>query len=128
MYLSNSDAGEPKYSCLSSISKCKIVLSILICCIIYHKHKKETPQFPLKRHIKCAYDGTPMTAYTVKKKNLDYYKCNEIGCCNNISAKKLHSLYEDLLNEYSLPKALQELFGAIVKICLPRMIMSVKRL
>ena len=80
-----------------------------------YKHKKETPRFPLKRHIKCAYDGTPMTAYTVKKKNLDYYKCNEIGCCNNISAKKLHSLYEDLLNKYSLPKALQKLFGAIVK-------------
>ena len=80
-----------------------------------YKHRKEAPQFPLKRHVRCAYDGTPMTAYTVKKKNIDYYKCNETGCCNNISAKKLHTLYEDLLNEYSLPTALQELFAVIVK-------------
>ena len=39
-----------------------------------YKHKKETPQFPLKRHVLCSHDGTPFTAYTVKKKNIDYYK------------------------------------------------------
>ena len=80
-----------------------------------YKHQKETPQFPLKRHVRCSNDGTPMTAYTVKKKNIDYYKCNETGCCNNVSAKRLHALYEDLLNEYSIPVALHGLFRAIVQ-------------
>ena len=80
-----------------------------------YRHQVETPRFPLKRHIKCAYDGTPMTAYTVKKKNIDYYKCNHSGCKNNISAKRLHSLYEDLLNEYTIPTYLQEVFKQIVR-------------
>ena len=79
-----------------------------------YKHQSETPRFPLKRHIKCAKDGTPMTAYTVKKKNIDYYKCNKIGCKNNISAKKLHNRYEDLLNSYSIPTILQDVFRRIV--------------
>ena len=80
-----------------------------------YRHQVETPRFPLKRHIKCAYDGTPMTAYTVKKKNIDYYKCNHSGCKNNISAKSLHSLYEELLNEYTIPTYLQEVFKQIVR-------------
>ena len=45
-----------------------------------YTHKKETPRFPLKRHILCSKDKTPFTAYTVKKKNIDYYKCNQSGC------------------------------------------------
>lgn len=79
-----------------------------------YKHQSETPRFPLKRHIKCSKDGTPMTAYTVKKKNIDYYKCNKVGCKNNISAKKLHNRYEDLLNSYSIPTILQDVFRRIV--------------
>ena len=64
-----------------------------------YKVKAETPRFPLKRHIRCAEDGLPLTAYTVKRKNIDYYKCNRTrssgtrtaaeaeskpkgGCCN----------------------------------------------
>ena len=58
-----------------------------------YKHQKETPRFPLKRHVLCAYDRTPFTAYTVKKKNKDYYKCNLSGCKTNVSAIKLHSKY-----------------------------------
>lgn len=56
-----------------------------------YKHQKETPRFPLKRHVLCFKDHTPFTAYTVKKKNIDYYKCNLNGCKTNVSAKKLHS-------------------------------------
>ncbi|MBE6203484.1 MAG: recombinase family protein [Rikenellaceae bacterium] len=85
-----------------------------------YKHQKETPQFPLKRHIRCAYDGTPMTAYTVKKKNKDYYKCNQSGCCNNISATKLHALYEELLNSYSIPANLREVFCSVIRDMLVR--------
>lgn len=71
-----------------------------------YKHKKETPQFPLKRHVLCSHDHTPLTAYTVKKKNIDYYKCNCIGCKTNVSAKKLHSKYEELLSRYDIPQPL----------------------
>ena len=79
-----------------------------------YKHQKETPRFPLKRHIRCAHDGTPMTAYTVKKKNIDYYKCNHRGCKNNIAAKRLHTLYVALLNTYNLSYELQEVFKQVV--------------
>lgn len=80
-----------------------------------YKHQKETPQFPLKRHIRCAYDGTPMTAYTVKKKNIDYYKCNYHGCKNNVSAKIVHSLYAELLNTYTIPTMLMDMFKEVIK-------------
>ena len=77
--------------------------------------KAETPRFPLKRHIRCAYDGLPLTAYTVKKKNIDYYKCNQVGCKNNISAKKVHRLYAELLNTYNIPPILLGMFREVVE-------------
>ena len=80
-----------------------------------YKVKAETPRFPLKRHIRCAYDGLPFTAYTVKKKNIDYYKCNKPGCKNNISAKKVHKLYEELLNTYTIPTVLLDMFREVVE-------------
>ena len=80
-----------------------------------YKVKAETPRFPLKRHIRCAYDGLPFTAYTVKKKNIDYYKCNQVGCKNNISAKKVHRLYEELLNTYTIPPMLMGIFREVVE-------------
>ena len=80
-----------------------------------YKVKAETPRFPLKRHIRCAYDGLPFTAYTVKKKNIDYYKCNQVGCKNNISAKKVHKLYEELLNTYTIPATLLDMFREVVE-------------
>ena len=72
-----------------------------------YKHKKETPQFPLKRHIRCVDDNSLMTAYTVK--NIDYYKCNHKGCKTNVSAKKLHAKYEELLNGFNIPELLYPL-------------------
>ena len=80
-----------------------------------YKVKAETPRFPLKRHIRCADDGLPFTAYTVKKKNIDYYKCNKVGCKNNISAKKVHELYEELLNTYNIPTMLMDMFQDVVE-------------
>ena len=71
-----------------------------------YKHQKETPQFPLKRHVICYCDNTPFTAYTVKRKNISYYKCNCIGCKTNVSAKKLHTKYEKLLSQYDIPQPL----------------------
>ena len=80
-----------------------------------YKVKAETPNFPLKRHIRCAYDGLPFTAYTVKKKNIDYYKCNHPGCKNNISAKKVHKLYKELLDTYNIPPMLLGMFREVVE-------------
>ncbi len=72
-------------------------------------HQKETPDFPLKRHVRCLEDGTPFTAYKVKKKNINYYKCNQVGCKTNVSAKILHNKYAELLNEYTLPAPMKEI-------------------
>ena len=80
-----------------------------------YKVKVETPRFPLKRHIRCAEDGLPLTAYTVKRKNIDYYKCNKVGCRNNISAKKVHRLYEELLDTYNVPAMLMDMFREVVE-------------
>ena len=55
-----------------------------------------------------------MTAYTAKSKNTDYYKCNKSGCKNNISAKKLHGLCEELLNGYIIPPILWDCFREVV--------------
>ena len=79
-----------------------------------YKHKKETSRFPLKRHVLCSKDHTPFTAYTVKKKNIDYYKCNLNGCKTNVSAKKLHNRYEDVLRFYNIPDALKPILHGVV--------------
>ena len=79
-----------------------------------YKHKKETPRFPLKRHVICSKDHTPFTAYTVNKKNIDYYKCNLNGCKTNVSAKKLHSRYEDVLRFYNIPDALCPILHGVI--------------
>lgn len=79
-----------------------------------YKHQKETPRFPLKRHVLCSKDHTPFTAYTVKRKNIDYYKCNLNGCKTNVSAKKLHYKYEELLRTYNIPKVLKPILHDII--------------
>lgn len=78
-------------------------------------HQKETPRFPLKRHVLCSRDHTPLTAYTVKAKNIDYYKCNEQGCRTNISAKKLHQKYAELLSGYDIPQSVMGIFKDVIR-------------
>lgn len=77
-------------------------------------HQKETPQFPLKRHVRCAIDGTPFTAYRVKKKNIDYYKCNKTGCRTNVSARVMHNKYSELLDTFNIPAPLTSIVKKIV--------------
>ena len=67
---------------------------------------KRRLKFPLKRHVLCYADHTPFTAYTNKQKHIDYYKCNCNGCRTNVSAKKLHCKYEELLSRYDIPQPL----------------------
>lgn len=78
-------------------------------------HRKETPRFPLKRHVMCAKDHTPLTTYTVKAKNIDYYKCNKQGCCTNVSARKLHQRYEALLARYDISQPVMQIFKDVVR-------------
>lgn len=62
----------------------------------------------------CSKDRTLFTAYTVKKKNIDYYKCNLSGCKTNVSAKKLHRKYEELLRTYNIPEALKPILHDVI--------------
>ena len=78
-------------------------------------HQKETPRFPLKRHVLCSEDRVPLTAYTVKAKNIDYYKCNKQGCRTNVSAKKLHQKYADLLSRYNMPQSVIGIFEDVIR-------------
>ena len=80
-----------------------------------YQHAQVTPRFPLKGHIKCAKDGHTMTGYTVKKKNLDYYKCNVKGCRTNISAKEVHRQYAEILNSLSVPDEFKPLFEMVIR-------------
>ena len=47
-----------------------------------------------------------MTGYTVKKKNLDYYKFSGTGGAVNVSAKEMHAKYVELLSQFRLPEEL----------------------
>ena len=69
-----------------------------------YKHRSDVPTGPLKKHVFCDKDKTPMTFYTKKKngKEYGYYKCNTKGCSTNISSKKLHDGYTSMLSEYDL--------------------------
>lgn len=78
-------------------------------------HQKTAPQFPLRHHVLCAKDKTPLTAYSNKKKHLDYYKCNKKGCSQNTSAKILHESYKQLLSGYDTPDAVTDIFRKVIK-------------
>ena len=79
-----------------------------------YKHKRETPRFPLKRFVRCWKDNSYFTAYTVKKKGIDYYKCNLDGCKTNVSAKRMHYKFEELLRTYNIPLELVSMFKDVI--------------
>ena len=80
-------------------------------------HKKDSEDSPLKKHVRCADDDTPFTFYIKRKGGNEYlyYKCNKTGCKTNISARKMHSKYADLLNNYDLPSYLIPTLEKIIK-------------
>ena len=65
-------------------------------------NKTSIPEVPLKGHLKCAKCSTNLTAYLVRAKNLWYYKCNTIGCKQNLSAIKIHQHWESTLTDLQL--------------------------
>lgn len=66
------------------------------------KHREDFGATPLKRFIKCGTCGTPFTGYEVKKKRLNYYKCNHIGCKCNRNADVMHDKFKELLSIYQV--------------------------
>ncbi|MBQ2844126.1 MAG: recombinase family protein [Alistipes sp.] len=63
-----------------------------------------TPRFPLKNHVRAF--GHVLSGYTVKKKDLDYYKYSGKEGSVNVSAKVMHAKYAELLNEFTVPEEL----------------------
>ena len=53
---------------------------------------------PLKGFVKSAIHGVPYTGYLVRSKGLYYYKTSPKGTKENISAKKMHELFRELLS------------------------------
>ena len=76
-----------------------------------YTHADETPQTPLKRHVRCSVCGCYMTGYEVKKKHLWYYKCNTVGCRCNKSAKTMHERYYELLSQYQMPQECMDILA-----------------
>jgi site-specific DNA recombinase len=71
-------------------------------------HKLEDINIPLKVFVKCSDCNQPFTGYIVKKKNLYYYKCRTNGCKCNKSAKSMHELFCNNLNNYQIKDDLTE--------------------
>ena len=80
-----------------------------------YKHKKKKENFPLTHHVACADCGTRFTAYRVKSKGKDYYKCNRIGCKNNVSAAEMHCKYKQLLYAYDAPMSVLLQYESIIR-------------
>ena len=80
-----------------------------------YKHKKKKENFPLTHHVACADCGTRFTAYSVKSKGKDYYKCNRIGCKNNVSASEMHCKYKQLLYAYDAPMSVLLKYESIIR-------------
>jgi DNA invertase Pin-like site-specific DNA recombinase len=67
-----------------------------------YEQVKSNEKYPLKHFIKCDRCGTYFVGYLVKKKEIDYYKCNKIGCKCNVNANRLHEQFKLQLSEYSI--------------------------
>ena len=64
--------------------------------------KHENEAIPMKNFLKCDHCNSSMPGYIVKKKNLWYYKCRTVGCCNNKSVKQIHNKFLLMLEPFQL--------------------------
>ena len=71
--------------------------------------KLDVDELPLKVFFKDMYSNSPFTGYKNKRKNLFYYKTRDSGTKINISAKKLNSHFEKLLQSFEYDKTAKEL-------------------
>jgi site-specific DNA recombinase len=67
-----------------------------------YKHDPEQDNVPLKVFLKCDSCEKSLTGYVAKKKGIWYYKCRNIGCCNNKSAKQLNEVFYKSLSYFTL--------------------------
>jgi site-specific DNA recombinase len=71
---------------------------------------------PLKQFARCENCGENLRGYLVKKKGLYYYKCdNGSKCSCNVSARKLHNIFESILEEITLHDDYKEVFQLQLK-------------
>lgn len=70
-----------------------------------YKKISHADKMPFKATVKCGKCDRPLTAY-LQKNIYIYYKCPNKGCCINISEKKLLSLFEMKLAEYTIDREL----------------------
>lgn len=62
----------------------------------------DNPKMPLRRHLVCSGCGNNMTGYEITKKNQAYYTCNKCDTKNHSNVNKIHPLYLDLLDQYTI--------------------------
>ena len=79
-----------------------------------YKQDRRNEKFPLGEIMYCEKCKTKMTYYTVKKKAIDYYKCNRCKGMN-VNANKVHKLFENSLSEFQLKSELIQVFKKQLK-------------
>jgi len=77
-------------------------------------HKDIDENLPLKRFAICGECNTPLTGFLVKKKGLYYYKCRTKGCNHNLSAKKMHEDFSEILSMFQVDKDDVELVEGLI--------------
>jgi site-specific DNA recombinase len=73
---------------------------------------------PLKKSLCCPQCGNLMTGFYVKNKDLYYYKCQKKCVGVNLSAKKAHSSFKELLSnfQFTFNGKLTEILSEVMKI------------
>lgn len=61
------------------------------------KQNEVNDDLPLKRFMKCATCGTPLTGY-LNPKGIHYYKCRKKGCYSNKNAEHLAVLFKNMMS------------------------------
>ena len=56
-----------------------------------------------------------LTGYTVKSKNIDYYKYSGKDGSVNVAAKELHAKYSELLDRFKVPMELIPVLVGVLK-------------
>ena len=68
------------------------------------KKQKTQEEVPLKGLLYCDACGRRLTAYRASKNKEFYYKCQTVGCSNNIRASKIHNGFEEVLSYFQVDK------------------------
>ncbi|EDP97013.1 serine type site-specific recombinase [Kordia algicida OT-1] len=75
---------------------------------IRSKQRKNNPNLPMRGFVKCDACGKPITGYTEKKYNLDYYRGHTKGCCGYKRAYKLNEKFKTFLASFQIDEHIIE--------------------